>query len=364
MKKPIIFILIFILVFNFSLALGDNEDTDDLKEILENIDEEEKRILQDLFTMVQEIEEMERESQRIERDIDLTKMNIENTDLRIKEEEIIYDKNLAALEGVLASYQRMGPGSYIEIILSSKNLNDLLKRINILRDLTKNTDGLLSDIEVSKARLVEERAKLDQEKQNLETRQKDLTINIENLGQKIKEQEAYLEALQSDKEIYLERLDYISLMMDELKIILGEFTRGFAKILKEGSFPPDAVKQTITLKGIRGTIKEETFNTIINSYDWMPKVVIRLKKGEIAILAPEKGLELYGDFQIMGPRTLRFDPKKGSFLGMPLEKGTLDSLFEEGDFLLDLEPLIDKNTLRDVDILDKELEVLVSIKLF
>ena len=353
------------LIFTSSTLMADNDDTiTEIQEKLNTISDEEKEILEYLFIQVQEIEELERENMRITEDIEIMKEEIDNLEARIEREEISYEKNLGALEGLLKSYQRMGPGSYLEIIIKSKNLTDFIHRFNILRDLTKNTGDLLTTIEKSKENLIAEKSNLDGKLILLEEKQEALNETLEKKQELVKEKEAYLESLAGDKELYLERLEYVSIIMDEIKIIIGEFTNGFAKIIEEGDFPADAVKETITLKGVKGTIKEKVFNDIINDYDWLPKVEIKFEPGKIEMKAPEKKLVLSGEFEVVEGQTLRFIPEEGSFMDMPLEKGTIEELFEDGDFTLNFEPLIGKNILKSVEIKEGYMEVLVTLKIF
>lgn len=354
-----------VLIFTSSTLMADNDDNiDEIQEKLNSISNEEKEILEYLFVQVQEIAELEKENERISEEIEMMKEDIDNLEDRIKSEEVIYEKNLEALEIILKSYQRMGPASYLEIIIKSENLTDFIHRINILRDLTKNTGDLLTTIENSKASLISEKANLDDKLLLLEEKQQALNETLEKKQELVKEKEVYLESLAGDKELYLERLEYISMMMEEIKKILGEFTRGFTKIIEEGDFPADAVKQTITLKGIKGIVEEKVFNDLINAYDWLPKMEIKFYPGRIEMKSIEKRLQLSGTFEIEGGQILKFVPEYGSFMDMPLEKGTIEDLFEGGDFTLNFEPLIDKNMLKSVEIKDGYMEVLVTIKLF
>lgn len=357
--------LLISILFLSNIILAENEDSIvDIEEKLGSISEEEKEILEYLFIQIQEIDEMERENQRIAHEIEGMKEDIENIEIRIQEEEVNYNNNLIALEGILKTYQRMGPGSYLEIIMKSENLSDFIRRINILRDLTRNTDNVLTTIEKSKSILVDEKDNLDKILSLLEERQKDLEETIARKQEMVDEQERYLESLAGDRELYLERLNYISLMMGEVKSILGEFTQGFIKIIEEGNFPEDAVKESFTLRGIKATVEEKVFNDIINNFPWMPKVSISFNQGKIEMKAPDKRLVLVGDFEIVDNQILKFIPQTGSFFDMPLEKGTIEELFEEGDFILNFKPLIGNNILKSVEIKDGYIEILVTLKLF
>lgn len=345
--------------------LADNgNDISEIEEKLANISEEEKQILEYLFIQVQEIDEMEREKNRISEEIALMSKDIEELEDRIKNEEANYDKNLSGLEKILKSYQRMGPGSFLDIILDSNNLTDLIRRINIIRDLTRNTGQLLDKIEESKEKLLAEKNNLDEKLKELEAKEEVLKETLAKKQELVKEKEEYLDSLAEDKELYMERLEYISMIMDELKEIFADFTKEFSRIIAEGNFPQNAVKETITLRGIKGIIEEKTFNDIISAQEGLPQIEFKFTPGNIEMSAPEKSLVLVGKFIIIEDQVLKFEAEKGSFYGMPLEKGTIEGLFEEGYFVLNLQPLIGKSVIKSVEIMDGYIELLVALKLF
>ena len=79
---------------------------------------------------------------------------------------------------------------------------------------------------------------------------------------------------------------------------------------------------------------------------------------------PEKNLTLQGTFSILDEKTLKFQVEEGNFYGFSLNKGTVYEFFKEGDFILDIEPLIGKNTLKSIEIMEGYMELTVGIKLF
>ena len=358
-------LIVVAMILTSSTLLAENDNSvSEIQRKLESISEEEKEILEILFIQVQELEEMERENIRINEEIDTMTEDIENLEDNILKEETKYEENLNALESILKSYQKMGPASYLEIILDSDSLTSLIRRINLIRDLTRNTGKLLEDTEGTKERLISEKLNLDDKLKLLKEKQDELEESLAKKQELVKEKEAYLASLEGDKELYIERLDYISMLMDEVKEILADFTKEFSRIIEEGNMPMDAVKETITLRGIKGTIDEKTFNDVIASYKTLPPMEIRFRDREIELNAPEHYLSLTGKFIIKDGQILQFEGEKGSFYNMPLEKGTIDELFKEGYFVLNLEPLIGKNIIKSVDIKEGYLELLVAIKLF
>lgn len=363
--RKISFLLAIILIISSlspTAVLADRKDDNvNIQEKLNSITEEEKQILETLFTQVQEIEELERKSDQLGLEINSLQGEIETLEGNIERAEVGYEKNLDGLEKVLKSYQKMGAGSYIEIILESDSLNSLIKRINILRDLSRNSKNLLDQIESDKKRLNEEKENLSLALTSLEEKQGEIESTLESKRKVVEEKEDYLNSLADDRELYEERLDYISIIMDELKSILNEFTEEFDKVIRSGGFPRDAVEESITLKGIRGRIKESTFNNIISSHKNLPQMEFDFKDGEISMNVPDKELYLLGNFVIEDDNVLKFQPEEGSFLEMPLEQGTMDELFREGNFLLNLEPLIGNVKIKSVEIKEDYIELIVNI---
>lgn len=344
--------------------IKDESSTFQIEEKLDSISKEEKEILEILFSQIQEIEELERENNRLNLEIIDIEMDIKDLEKRIFSAEEGYEKNLMALERLFKSYQRMGAGSYLEIILESKSVQDFLRRMNLLKDLSRNSKELLDNIEKDKKNLEEEKEKLDFKLNELVEIQNTLEETLVKKQALVKENEDYLESLAGDRALYEERLGYLSLIMDELKTILREFTVEFAKVIESGNFPRDAVKETITLKGIKGTIEEKTFNHIIKNQKNLPYIEIKFKEDIIEMNVPEKQLYLSGSFIVENDSVLAFQPEEGTFFGMHLEKGTIEELFKEGNFLLDLEPLIGKAIVKSVTIKNGYLEMIVSVKLF
>lgn len=362
--RKILFLLIILLLFSNLLpitGLAEKEDTDSIQEKLNSISSEEKEILETLFTQVQEIEELERKSDALGLEMNVMQGEIEILEDRIDRAEAGYEKNLLALEKVLKSYQKMGAGSYIEIILESDSLNNLIKRINILRDLSRNSKNLLDQIEEDKLRLTEEKSNLNIALESLAEKQNEIESTLESMRKIVKEKEDYLNSLAGDREFYEERLDYIAIIMDELKTILNEFTVEFAKVIKSGGFPEDAVEESISLKGVKGKIREKTFNDIVSSHENLPQMKFDFGIDEISMNVPDKQLYLSGNFVIEDNSILKFQPEKGSFLEMPLEKGTMDELFREGNFLLDLKPIIGDVKIKSVEIKENYMELTVNI---
>jgi len=310
-----------------------------IKEKMASISETERDNLENLFVLGQQIKEMEKEEARITRDIETKNGEIEGLKIAIAGEEIAYSKKLADLKQVLRSYQRMGPGTYLEIILNSDNLAMLLRKINTLRDITRNTGKLMELLEESKVKQLSEKATLAEKVTLIEDNQKQIRESMTKKKQLIEDQERYLASLKEKREYYQDDLANLQMNWDELKNSVPMIIKELSRIIDEGYIPSDI---SYNFMSIKASVDEKTINEIISGYPSLPKIVFSFYPNRVEISMPEKNLLLSGVFVIQEEHTLKFQVKEGSFYGMPLDSGAIEDLFLKGDLVFNLKlPLSD-----------------------
>lgn len=363
MKKILLFfsITIAFMLLNLSITTftEKEEPFSQLKEKMAEISEEERAVIENLFTLVQEIEEMERQEAEYNQNIEKVKNEIESLQAILVNEKATYEKKTENLKQLLRSYQRMGPGSYLEIILDSDSLVTLLRRINVLRDITRNTGVILDQLEASRKNQLDQKAKLIEKLDLMEVRKKQFVELVKN-KKKLKEtKEEYLASLGKDRVYYQEYLDNVVLMWDELKFLFSETMKELSNIITKGDLPSDGLKITYSFFNVKGSLNEKTLNDIIAEHEQLPKMEFKFYPGKVEMKVPEKNLVLTGTFVILEGDTLKFKVNEGSFYGLPLEAGAIEELFR-GDYLvLNLKPLLGSFVLNSIEIQDKHLELLV-----
>jgi peptidoglycan hydrolase CwlO-like protein len=316
-------------------ATGEVKPIEEANEQLQGISREEQQTLEKLFIYTQELEEMEREEARITDDIDKLIIEIEELDSSIIKEQENYDMLLSILEQVLVSYQRGGPASYLDILLSAKDLTSFIKSLNLIKDISKNTGELLASIEKSKQQLEVKKQSLADRLILLEDKREELTETIAAKKRIVKEQEDYLESLAEKKQQYQEYLDSLKLMWDNLKELFSKIVDEFARIISEGHFTMEDLNLQFGFFNVKGAIHEDTFNRIINENSTLSRINLSFGQDKVRIEVPDNNLVLDGYFEMEGS-TLLFVPEKGTFYGMALEKESIDELFRNGPLIIDL----------------------------
>jgi peptidoglycan hydrolase CwlO-like protein len=366
--KPILALglVISFIVMSFctSIVYGHAEPPSKIEEKLAGISEEEKKLLQSLFVLTQEIEVLESEEEKLALEIEAANQELKKLEFEIAEEQVKYQKNQEALKRFFKTYQKMGPGSYLEIIMDSENLSTFLRRLNTLRDLTRNVGKLLDMLTESKDKLSAERMKLNEKLQFITDKQEQ---SKEAMAQKLKlkkEQQAYLTSLNEKSKFYQEQLTNIQKLLDELKPLLSQAAKEFSNIIADGGISADALKISISLFHIKGTIEEKTFNDIISKRASLEAMNFTFHTDQVQITIPEKQLSLSGKFVIQEGNKLSFQPDEGSFYGMPLEVGYIEELMRESNLALDLKPLLGKNMLQSIKLQEGYIELFVQPNLF
>lgn len=359
----VLYMLVFAIAFKPSgIVIGQEGPFGGIKEKMVGISETERKTLQNLFVLGQQIKEMEEEAVRITRNIEIINEEIEGLKVTIAGEEIAYTKKLEDLKQVLKSYQRMGPGTYLEIILSSDNLEMLLRRINTLRDLTRNTGKLMELLEDSKEKQYIKKTNLVEKITLMEDNQKQFRESLIKKKQLIEEQEKYLASLKEKKEYYQENLANLQHNWDELKAFVPEIIQELSMIIDEGNIPYEKLNIAYSFLNIKGSINEKTINEIMSVHPLLPKIVFSFHPNNVELSMPEQNLILSGIFVIQETHTIKFQVQEGSFYGMPLDVGSIEDLFIKGDLVFNLELPLGDYALNSIKTTDGYLEMTIIPK--
>ena len=322
----------------------------EIQEKLEGITEEEKKTLAHLFILLQEIEEMDRQVAGITEEIETLQTEIGDLETAIENKQKDYDNQLKVLEKVLVSYQRRGPASYLQTILSAKDLTIFVRSFNTVRDLSRNVGELLDTIEVSKKELTAQKEVLAENVALLEKRKGELKEALAKKQQIKEEQEAYLASLREGREYFEQQLAIIEQMWNDSKVMFSQIIDEFTRIMNEEDIPLDAFNIRIAFPSVKGTIYEETINDIVEEHSRLPKMVFHFVPGKVEEEVPEKHLKLSGTFSIEGKSVIKFIVEEGSFYELPLEKVSIEELFKNGYMSIDFSNYVDNITLESIEI--------------
>lgn len=329
-------------------------------ETLSGISAEEHRIIGELFEMSALIEWMNTEISRLNEEMRTLTGEIDKKQQLIEQEALSYEKAKANMAEVLRNQQRAGAASALDIILSARDLKDLIHRINVLRDLSRNTVALMDEIEATQMRLTAEQRALRNLLENRQAQQNTLSASYERQRSARLERERYLNALQTDKAHYEAALQTMEKRWKSLKPIFSDTVHSFNRMIESGGLPADTVAMTYSLFYAKGRISQDKLNAALSNRKELPRLKFGLQAGQVTLDFPDYTITLAGKFVRVDGHTLQYEVTGGTFYGYPMSGDALQDLFSAGDLVFDLGTMIGNHAIDRIDMHDGYIELTVS----
>lgn len=355
---PVIFV--FLLIFSVSQVAGQSDSLPENKGKTNELIILEKEILQKLFAQDQKIAAIGEEAEQAVGEIEIVNRRITALQKSIAGEEAAYAQKKEDLKLVLRSYQRMGSGSYLEIILESKDLTDFLRRLNVLRDITKNTGKLIAGLQSSKKQQAAVKQKLTDELTQLRVKQARYNELLAQEKQLQKDLAEELAALAAERENYQIFLADLSNKWTEFKPVFAGAVKEFTRRIAKGDLPPGSFQLSLGIFNIKGSFTDQALNNMITGDPGFPRMTFNFLPGNVEMSMPDKNLILNGVFVIHEGSALKFEVREGSFQKIPLEKEVVDELFRDGDLIINFKPMLGGYILESVETMDGYLQFLIS----
>lgn len=362
MVKPKRFIIGLILVLCFSLffnaaARGQTDTSANPQQALIDISNEEKAILEELFIISQEIDEMNKSSILLLEELSTLQEKIPELEASISKRQQTFDTKLEVLKNVLLMYQKNGPASSLEILLSAESLSDFLKRFSILNELSHNTEEILLALEEDKSILVSEKDALIQDRASLEEKSEALQLAILQKLQLQQNQQAVLDSLSDEKANYQNYLNQLEQSWDNVKVLFSNTTQELTRVIYESDLTFSDFNLSLNLFSVKGSVSDALINETIEKDGKIPRMIFTFTSQIIQLEIPDYHLLLRGSMAIEGECSFKYTVEEGTFYGVRLEKHAIEDLFSEGYLILDFTNIMGGVvTLKSVDIKDGFIE--------
>lgn len=325
---------------------------------------EEKEILDALFLISQEVNELLRQELRLEEDIKALDINIQSLDENIKIKQRDYDDGLSVMGEILRSYQKKGPVSYLQLLLSSDSVGTLIDRINGIRDISRGTEKLLDRLQSAKEALEMEKVRLDESLEQLNSNRIKLQSSIVAKEEASLELENRLSALQDEREKYEEWLVQLESSLVDIKPVFTDTIAQLSEDIESGNLSQDLIAIKLGLDGVSGTILDESLNRDLSLKDYPTRVNIFFIEDEMTLEMPDLQLTMRGSLEQLDESTLGFSLDVGEFMGLTLERAAMEELFSAGFLELRFDALLGNNTIRSVRLEDGYLYMNIKTTLF
>lgn len=335
-----------------------------VEEELNKLFSQEAETINKILNLLSQIENTQREKVYLTAEISEVKGEISSIESKINAEQLVYENKRNALKQVLKSYQKLGPASYLQIILEANSLGDFLRRLNTIRELSKNTYELLQSINEAKKRLIAERNSYEKMLFELAEKEEQLAQNLLKSIHLKEDMEKLLQSIDGQQKQLTKKLIDMHMSWNEIKPFFIQTLHDLASAIENGSLPEDGLKITFTLRGIKGTLSQAVFNDIIANHAALPDVEFKFLPGKVIMEIPEKKLILEGTFKVINKSAIMLKIFQGSFYGFPLDQNTLNELFMETKLVMDFHPLIGSSIIQAIEVKDGFLELVIIPSFF
>lgn len=210
-------ILVVIAYSNISIATSKKELNNKQSEIndkinsLENeiadIKEEKSEVLSAVEDLIIQISEYESEIEELGEKINYLNKQISKAEEKIKEDEKKYNQEKKALEQRLVCIYENGNTSYLDFLLSSSSLSDLISNYFLVSEIMAYDTDMLEKIEEDKKRIENEKSELENRKLELDSTKKSKQSKYEEIRKAKAKKDSYVNKLTEEEKKAKEEIE-------------------------------------------------------------------------------------------------------------------------------------------------------------
>lgn len=225
MKKKI-FAVILSAILVFTLGAGASvfaDETSELQGELDDVNQQKEQIEGDLQAKIAELDKQKAEVERIQAELDEKQAQINTTVEEIKEIKAGIEERRDGLNNRLRVMYKKGSVGYIDVLLGSSSISELLSNVEMIQRIYKNDQKVLKELKKQHEELEEKQTKLQEDKVEID-KQKAVA---DEANAKLQEQKDVLQAefdkVEADAERIASEIAALQKPKDEVEFVGGEF---------------------------------------------------------------------------------------------------------------------------------------------
>ena len=211
-------IIIFVLQFNVMVYADEITDLQNQQasneEKLKDAENQKEQVTQEKSETLKQVEAIESEisdyeSQINELDTKITDLNnqITEAETQINQKQEDYDSQQELLEKRLVATYEAGETSFLDVLLSSKSLTDLISNYYMISEIAEADMNLMESIENEKKEIEDAKITLEQSKQELDTSKAEKESKSVQLQSAKAEKDTYVAQLSSEEQDLQQQID-------------------------------------------------------------------------------------------------------------------------------------------------------------
>lgn len=236
----VIIIMMLVLNSNFSIAATESSLKNQQSEIDDKIDELEDEksevnankteALKSISELTNKITDYEEEIDGLNSQISDLNTSIKESEKKIKAATDEYNKQSDLLDARLLTMYQAGQTSYLDVILCSKDLSDLISNYHLISILTENDKSLMEKIQKQKEEIEKAKQELEASKSSIEEAKKSKVTKSNELKQSKNEKSNLVSKLSEEEKSIQEQLDQFEEDKKAIQKQLEELSKKYTNV--------------------------------------------------------------------------------------------------------------------------------------
>ena len=198
---------------------------DDAKEELEGIKTEKSETLQQVEELMSEISQKQNEIDDLDSEIADLNSQIQDAQNKLNEKQENYDKQEKLLEERLVATYEAGETSYLDVLLSSDSLTDLISNYYLVSEITENDLNLMEEIKKEQQEIENAKSTLENSKKELDSSKSEKQAKATQLQETKNQKDAYVAQLNEDEKNTQAQLEQFEQDKRDIQAQLAEIAR-------------------------------------------------------------------------------------------------------------------------------------------
>ena len=202
-----------------------DQKIEEAKEELENISAEKSETLKQVEDLIAQISSYQSEIDELDTKISGINTQIESAQDKINEKQENYDEQQDLLEKRLVATYEAGETSYLDVLLSSSSLTDLISNYYLISEITESDMELMEKIEKEKQEIENAKQELETSKQELDNTRAQKQQKSTELQNAKAQKDSYVAQLNEDEKNTQAELEQFEKDKRDIQAQLAEIAR-------------------------------------------------------------------------------------------------------------------------------------------
>lgn len=238
-----------------------NKKINETKEELEEIKEEKSETMKQVEDLTTKISQYQTQIDELNEEISSLNTKIAEAEDNLKKAQEDYERQEELLQARLVATYEAGETSYLDFILSSASITDLISNYYLVTEVATNDAELLDQIEQKKRDIEEAKQTLENSKKQLTTSKANKQSAATQLENSKKEKNTYVAKLTEDEKKTQAKLEQLQSDNDRIQKELKAAEERYRKQLEELKKKQEESKKNNSSNSSNSTSSSQTYNS-------------------------------------------------------------------------------------------------------